>query len=200
MENIKLQPYSFVALYSSFNIITSLGCCADVTSPGSWRPGKQILSPLKVAKNSIVLHTHRQVRLRKKLFCQLTTYIIDGGKIIHFSLLKTLPFSAHQNLVIPSMSTQFQYSLNKSCTHQWKAIAQIQKVSEISNRSHISGVFISSLHAFSLISSGKQESGGSYTSHTNLLASARLNRMEKQNQAFCFHLPTAEKQYQLEKS
>lgn len=51
--------------------------------------------------------------------------------------------------------------------------------SEISDRSHITKVFISLLRTFSLISSEKRESGGSYASHTNLLASARLNRMGK---------------------
>lgn len=59
-----------------------------------------------------------------------------------------------------------------------------------SDWSHICKVFISSLHTFSLISTGKQESGESYASHKNLLASARL----KKSQAFCFHLSMVKQQ------
>lgn len=77
MEKIKPQSYSFIPLYS-FNIITSLGCCTDVMLPGSWEPGKQILSLLKVTKKSIILRKYRQVRMCKIFFPQLTTYIIDG--------------------------------------------------------------------------------------------------------------------------
>jgi len=68
MEKIKQQSYSFVPLYSSFNIITSLSCYTDVMLPGNWGPEKEILSLLRVAKKSIILCKHRQVKLCKKFF------------------------------------------------------------------------------------------------------------------------------------
>lgn len=102
MEKIKLQTYSFVPLYS-LNIITSLSCCSDVMLPGSWGPGKQLLSPLKVLKK-VLFYVNRY-----KLYCvraffpplQLTTY--RRNKLFHFLCYQLFLFHLIMNFLF------FQY-------------------------------------------------------------------------------------------
>lgn len=74
-----------------------------------------------MAKNSSVLHKHRQVRLHKKIFCQLTMHIIDGGKNYSFCIARNSsffsslePFYSFNDHTILISTEQQSYPLEES--------------------------------------------------------------------------------------